>query len=98
LAVEIDVSRSSLNRLDIYSKLGIPEVWRFDCENIRVYRLRADGNYALGDRSGHFPMLPLKPMVEFLKRRSEMEENSLVKSFRAWVREQIAAGWPEPME
>jgi Uma2 family endonuclease len=93
LAIEIDITRSSINRLKIYAALRVPEVWRFNGETLRVYRLGPDGQYALSEQSGHFPFLPLTEMAGFLRRRTEMDDNSLMRAFRTWVREQIAGGW-----
>ena len=39
LAIEVDVTHSSLDRLAIYAALGVPEVWRFDGLRLLVYRL-----------------------------------------------------------
>ena len=36
LALEVDVTRSCLNRLEIYAALGVAEVWRFDGEQWQV--------------------------------------------------------------
>ena len=36
LAIEIDITSSSLNRQSIYASLGVPEIWRFDGESLRV--------------------------------------------------------------
>ena len=30
LAIEVDISRSSLNKLSIYADIGVPEVWLYD--------------------------------------------------------------------
>ena len=96
LAVEVDVSRSSLNRMTIYASLGVPEVWRLDVARLRVYRLGSDGTYAEVERSQYFPFLPPSEVVTFLNRRTEMDETRLVKTFRGWVREQMARGWQPP--
>jgi Uma2 family endonuclease len=96
LALEVDISRSCLDRLGIYAALGVPEVWRFDGQTLQVHQLQADGKYAVCDRSMHFPYLPLTELVGFLQRRTLTDEMSLVRSFREWVREQIARGWPPP--
>jgi len=93
LALEIDLSRSSIKRLGIYAALKIPEVWRFNGERIWVYRLTPEGEYVQVEHSGHFPFLPLPEGVSFLRRRNEMDENSLVRAFRDWVRERIARNW-----
>lgn len=90
LAIEVDVSRSSLDRMGIYAAIRVPEVWRFDGETLRVFRLNKRGKYAEAARSQHFPFLPLSEVAQFLQRRTEMDETSLVRSFRRWVRGQIA--------
>jgi Uma2 family endonuclease len=96
LGVEIDVSRSSLNRLAIYSELRIPEVWRYDGDRLRIYSLREKDGYDEVSRSRYFPQLNPADLEAFLRRRSEMEPNNLVSEFRGWVRDQIARGWPQP--
>jgi Uma2 family endonuclease len=93
LVLEIDVSRSSLRRLDIYAAMRVPEVWRFDGLKVRSYQLGKDGRYAETDRSQYFPALPLDQLVRFLELKNEMDENSLIKMFRQWVREQLAMNW-----
>jgi Uma2 family endonuclease len=85
LVIEVDVSRSSLSRMDIYAALGVPEVWRFDGTSLHVYRL-AEGRYVEGDHSPHFPHLPLAEVHSFLLRRNTMDETSLIRAFRQWVR------------
>lgn len=44
LAIEIDITSSSLDRLAIYASLGITEVWRFDGDRLTIYVLE-DGYY-----------------------------------------------------
>jgi Uma2 family endonuclease len=94
LALEVDITSSSLDRMGIYAALKVPELWRLDGQTLRVYILQPDGQYALSDRSAAFPFLPLAEIVRFLQLSDTMDETSLVRSFRAWVRDQIAAGWP----
>jgi Uma2 family endonuclease len=93
LAIEIDITSSSLNRMGIYAALRVPELWRFDGQALRVYQLQADGLYVLCERSMVFPFLPLDEIVRLLHQSDRMDDLSLLQSFRAWVREQIAAGW-----
>ena len=76
--------------MGIYAALRVPEVWRFDGESLRAYRLNKRGNYVEVVRSQHFQFLSLAKVAEFLRRRTEMDETSLVRSFRRWVRGQIA--------
>ncbi len=94
LVVEIDISRSSLRRLGIYEALRVPEVWRYDGEILQVRRLNAQGEYQVVEQSGHFPRIPIGELAGFLARRNQTDENSLVREFRAWVRQQMAASQP----
>lgn len=93
LAVEVQVSRSALDRMGIYAAMKVPEVWRFDGDRIHVHVLGPDGLYTIVERCPHFPFLPMHELEAFLRRRNDMDETQLVKQFRQWVREQIAKGW-----
>ncbi len=93
LVIEIDWTRSSLDRLSIYAVLRVPEVWCFDGQSLRVLLLGPDGQYVESDRSRAFPFLPMPEVARFLGMRAAHSETDLVRQFRAWVRERIAAGW-----
>jgi Uma2 family endonuclease len=86
LAIEIDISSSSLNRMSIYAALRIPEVWRFDGESLQVYRLRAEGDYQLSTRSLSFPSLPLVEFVQFLKETQQLDDAEFINPFSEWAR------------
>src|SRR5436190_2473960 len=57
LAVEVDVTHSSMNRLGIYAALGVPEVWRLDGDSLTFHVLGADGAYAAAGASKSFPLV-----------------------------------------
>ena len=86
LALEVDISSSSLDQLAIYSAIGVPEVWLCDGITVEVYQLQPDHTYAKRSRSPAFPFLPLDEMQRFLARRDETDETTLLRSFRAWVK------------
>jgi Uma2 family endonuclease len=85
LALEIEISRGTLNRMDIYAALGVPEVWCWDGRTLRVLLLYSRKTYRRSRNSRTFPFLPLREFADFLK-RPELGENELIRSFRAWVR------------
>jgi Uma2 family endonuclease len=89
LAVEIEISRSSINRRGIYAALGVPELWCCDGESLRVYLLQEPGVYRQSDRSRAFPFLPLDEFAKFLRPKKGMGETRLLISFRDWVRKRI---------
>ncbi|HEY9779787.1 MAG TPA: Uma2 family endonuclease [Leptolyngbyaceae cyanobacterium] len=37
LMLEVDFSNSSLNKLPIYTALGVPEIWRYAQGNLQIY-------------------------------------------------------------
>lgn len=90
LTVEVDISRSSRMRMPIHAALGVPEFWRYNGETVEMYRLTGAANYVLTPYSHHFPWLTGNDLGRFLALRTEMDENSLARQFREWVREQIA--------
>jgi Uma2 family endonuclease len=91
LAIEVDISRGSIDRLGIHAALGVPEVWRFDRERLSIVVLQPDGEYAERSASPAFPWLPLGPFAGFLARRNATDETSWIREFRDWVRASIEA-------
>jgi Uma2 family endonuclease len=87
LAIEVDISSSSLDQLSIYATLGVPEVWLYDGVSLKVLQLQPDGTYSQQRQSCAFPFLPLDGIEGFLARRDETDETTWIRSFRAWVRE-----------
>jgi len=90
LAIEVDITSSSLRRMDIYAAIGVPEVWRYDETSLIVYRRQEDGSYAESEHSQHFLDTPVSQIATFLNRRDQMDENSLVREFRTWIRDVIS--------
>jgi Uma2 family endonuclease len=86
LGLEIDVTKTSLERLPIYAALRIPEVWRFTGRELLGYRLNAEGTYTEVEHSAIFPFLRLADVVPFLLKVFDVDEATLTESFRAWLR------------
>lgn len=94
LAIEVDITRSCLDRIGIYAALGVPELWRFDGEFLQVYGLQGDGTYAIQTRSLSFPFLPMADIVRFLIEGPKTDETPWIRSFRDWVRAEVAPRIP----
>ena len=93
LAIEVDISRSFLDRQGIYASLAVPEIWRFDDEALTVYRLRPDGDYEPAPQSTSFPLLPLAEVAGLLHQTDPVSDTAMVRFFRAWIRERILPAW-----
>jgi Uma2 family endonuclease len=88
LAVEVDVSRSSVSRQRVYAALGVPEMWRFDGK-LHVLHLQANREYDEQNASLAFPFLPMAQVEAFIHQITEIDENTLIRNFRDWVRKQV---------
>ena len=88
LVLEVDFTSSSLDRLSIYSALGVPELWRYDEGVLQIYRLQ-EGVYVPFVVSPTFANLPLTEIPRFLEESLKIGEIPMIRSFRTWVRQQV---------
>jgi Uma2 family endonuclease len=89
LAVEIDITRSSLDRQGICAALQIPEIWRYD-GTFKVLVLGPSGKYKERLKSPTFPWLPLAEFARFVGALGSEEENRLSQRFIEWLRTDVA--------
>jgi Uma2 family endonuclease len=89
LAIEVEISRSALDRMGIYAALRVPEIWRYNGETLRVELLQPDGTYVASETSLAFPFLPLDEVVRFLQQGEAMDHTEWEEAFRAWVRAEL---------
>jgi Uma2 family endonuclease len=87
LAIEIDVTSSSIDREAIYALLKVPELWRFDGDVLQAYRLTRNGRYRPIEYSLAFPFLRVAELLPFLL-SGEESETTLIRTFVEWVRHQ----------
>lgn len=88
LVVEIDVTRSSGDRLQVYADLGVAEVWIYNGESLVIKQLQSD-TYISSQTSQFFPNVPVPQISRFLQQAETTDYLELVKTFRQWVRKQI---------
>ena len=72
LAIEVVWTSGGINKLEIYRRLGIGEVWFWKDDAIRVYRL-VGGRFEEGERSGVFPDLDLALLTSLLDRPTALQ-------------------------
>lgn len=89
LAIEVENTTSALNQLRIYAALGVPEIWRYDGENLAIHTLQRSGRYAEQKHSQFFPKEATDKMVEWIGKCDDFDETQWVKEFRRWVRENL---------
>jgi Uma2 family endonuclease len=89
LLLEIEVTRSALNRMGIYASFGVQEAWRFDGQKLHVHRLKPDSTYEELERSPTLPRIDVQSIVAFLKPDPTNDFTTLCREVRAWVRAQL---------
>ena len=88
LVVEIDVTSSSYNRLQVYADLGVAEVWIYNGESLVIQQLQ-NGTYITSQTSQFFPDLPIPDIAGFLQQAETTDYLELVKAFRNWLRSKM---------
>jgi Uma2 family endonuclease len=101
LAIEVQLARSALDKLGIYAAMGVPEVWLWEDDRLRVYwlsepvgdgpvseRLERDqpARYTERNRSRSLPGLPLETLVESLRGLITKSITRLANEFRDSLR------------
>lgn len=88
LAIEIDITSSSVNKFSIYSALKVSEIWRYNGSKLKFYEL-INNKYVERDDSIAFPLVSANDINNFIEQTKTKPEIALLKSFRAWVKQKI---------
>ena len=90
LVLEIDITSSSLDKQTIYAAFEIPELWRYNGQELEVFVLdKTTQSYQNSIQSLHFPWLPLEVIPQYIRQSLRDGETATLKSFRTWVRKLI---------
>ncbi|MEL6457957.1 MAG: Uma2 family endonuclease [Cyanobacteria bacterium J06621_15] len=89
LAIEIDITSSSVDKFDIYSALSVSELWRYDGKKLKFYQL-VEKEYVEREYSIAFSLVSVKDISRFIEQSKTMGEIALLKSFRNWVKNTIS--------
>ncbi len=84
LVLEVEYSRSRLDKLSLYAKMRIPEFWRFNGATLRVYVLKGQ-KYEEVQISPTFEPVPVKEIPRFITESRTIGQLAAKKAFREWV-------------
>ena len=90
LAIEVDITSSSLNRMGIYAELRVPEVWRYDGRTLTMYQLQPDGLYRSCESSLSFPGLRPADVERFIESGRTADKVRWARELRDWVHNELA--------
>ncbi|WP_448603423.1 Uma2 family endonuclease [Thermoleptolyngbya sp.] len=88
LVIEIDVTHSAINRMEIYAALGVPELWRWNHGALQFWVLNQQ-HYQQVQHSATFPQLAVTDLEPFIALADQTDQTTLIRRFRAWVRENL---------
>ncbi|MCC5600082.1 Uma2 family endonuclease [Nostoc favosum] len=89
LVLEVEYSRSAINKLRLYAAMGVPEFWRYNGSVLRVYTL-AGGQYSEVETSPTFAPVSVKEIPRFIQEAKKNGEIATTRVFRVWVQEKIS--------
>jgi Uma2 family endonuclease len=88
LAVEMDLTSSSINKMAVYAELKVPEVWIWKKGKL-IINILNDTGYVESETSLAFGSFPVKELAQFMHLDSEKGENARIREFREWVRSHL---------
>jgi len=90
LAIEIELTRSALDRIGIYGALRVPELWRFNGQTLRFLLYQEDGTYQESKTSAAFPDVSIDEIARLATQENVRDESALLDEFLACVESRIA--------
>lgn len=88
LVIEVDITSPSSRRLQIYSQLGVSEVWRYVGQRVEIYQLQA-GTYNLCENSPTFSFVSVEIINQFLQQAETLDDTTFIRTWRKWIREKL---------
>lgn len=85
LVVEIDITRSSIDKMATFAALEVPEVWRYDGRRLQFFSLQGR-EYVEITESAALPGLTSKAVESFLAESERMGRLEWLKMLREWAR------------
>lgn len=84
LIIEIDHTRSSVNKLSIYAQIGVPEVWRYRDQRLMILILY-EGTYHEQDESAALPGVTSESLSALLEEGRSLRRPAWLRHARAWA-------------
>jgi Uma2 family endonuclease len=90
LAIETDLTRSSVPKEGIYGPLGVPELWRHEGDEVTIRQLQPDRMYRTADRSLAFPRVTSADLSRLLADTRASDEVAAIRHYRTWAKSLVS--------
>ena len=90
LVIEVVHTHEPSNAVEVYRRLGVPEVWVWECGELRIFLLGANSSYAESDTSRAFPFLSKSEVVGWISHPETDSETDWIIDLRRWVATTLA--------
>jgi Uma2 family endonuclease len=90
LVIEIGITRSAIPKLPIFAAMGVPEVWRWDGEQVIILQL-AGSAYAEVSASAALPPMTTNTLNRFLRASRSQRRTVWIRQLREWARSTTAS-------
>ena len=87
LVLEIDITRTNIDKNQLYAAIGVPELWRYNGEILRIFSL-SNGEYKECEASPLFSMMQKDDLYQFLA-ESVQSEMDAVRNLQAFLKQKI---------
>jgi Uma2 family endonuclease len=89
LIIEIDITKSSLDKFAIFREASVPEVWRFDGDRLAMYALKS-GVYHERETSIVFPVVNGTDLTKLIDDSNLMDRPEWVRRLRLWIQQKLS--------
>jgi Uma2 family endonuclease len=98
LAIEVVFSHLAEYALEVYRRLGVPEVWVCDAQNLQILLLQGDQTYVLSRQSAVLPRVSAEEAHDWVARPDTGAMTDWKLEVRRWVTEILAPRLATPPE
>ena len=86
LVLEVEGTRSPVEKFPVYAALGVPEIWHYDGTTLQFLLLKDRRQFEPAQTSLAFPVLTPADLKRFLDMVPARGEHATMLAFRDWVR------------
>ncbi len=86
LAIEVIVTSGNINKLTVYQRLGVSEVWFWQNSSLKIHQLQANGEYQQISQSILLPSLDLDMLDEYIQVTNPLDAR---RGFRQAIQQSI---------